>query len=264
MTPDVWVWVNKTQFSISFSIYILIIRQVFFIMPRRKSTSNMPVRTALFSYDAQDDEEYSFSRGDQLVLCRSRNNSLIRTSTSEISEDSRSPKTLNSDKTEWVRMKRLGSISNGGYIPRSFLQSIENTFVYSLENYEAQLEDEISFLKFEKIEIVSKSIVPDEGYALGRLITGEIGVFPLHLTSIDKPTELLYLEEKELDDCFEEEKVKIVKNSVKKTVSAPVKMESEKLEDFKLRDVPKRDKKRRTVKDLAKMFETLDEHTEKL
>merc|ERR1711976_428352 len=236
--------------------------QIVMGMSRRKSNNNMPVRTALFSYDAQDDEEYSFSKGDQLILCRSRSNSLYRTSTSEITDSEsenknrhKSGDSINSlPKDEWVRMKRLGSISNGGYIPRSFLQSVENTFVYSLQDYEAQLEDELSFLKFEKIEIVSKSIVPDEGYALGRLITGEIGVFPLHLTSIDKPTELLYLEEKELDDCFEEEKVKIVKNSVKKTVSAPVKMESEKLDEFKLQNEPKRDKKRRTDKDLEKMF----------
>jgi len=253
----------------------------------------MPVRTALFSYDAEDDEEYSFARGDQLVLCRSRSNSLHRSSTSEISErdhentfklenihkfrtksgDSNTKSTQNNSmpKDEWIRMKRLGSLSNGGYIPRTFLQSVENTYVYSLQNYDAQLEDELSFLKFEKIEIVSKSIVPDEGYALGRLITGEIGVFPLFMTQIDKPTELVYLEEKDLDDCFEPEVKKcqkLEKMGVKKTISAPVKMQTEiddEREDsdggFELGLVPRKNKKgkkeRRTVKDLAKMFETV-------
>ena len=230
----------------------------------------MPVRTALFSYDAQDDEEYSFSKGDQLILCRSRSNSLYRTSTSEITDSEsenknrhKSGDSINSlPKDEWVRMKRLGSISNGGYIPRSFLQSVENTFVYSLQDYEAQLEDELSFLKFEKIEIVSKSIVPDEGYALGRLITGEIGVFPLFLTQIDKPVEMIYSEETELDDAFEVETILESKKPVKKTVSAPVQLQTETDEDFELGPVPrktKRDKKRRTVKDLAKMFEKIDE-----
>ena len=170
-------------------------------------------------------------------------------------------------KDEWVRMKRLGSISNGGYVPRTFLQSVENTFVYALESYDAQLEDEISFLKFEKIEIVSKNIVPDEGYALGRLITGEIGVFPLFITQIDKPTELVYLEEKDLDDAFETEN-KPKKDVVKKTMSAPIKLQTEidletECDNFELGAVPRKlkrgDKKRRTVKDLAKMFETLDE-----
>lgn len=258
----------------------------------------MPVRTALFSYDAEDDEEYSFARGDQLVLCLSRSNSLQRRSASETSErdhEQTQPGGVDSNmhentfklsnthkfrtksgdatqnttmpKDEWVRMKRLGSISNGGYIPRTFLQSVENTYVYSLENYDAQLEDELSFLKFEKIEIVSKSIVPDEGYALGRLITGEIGVFPLYMTQIDKPTELVYLEEKDLDDCFEPELKMFEKVAVKKTISAPVKMQTELDADedsdagFELGLVPRKNKKlkkeRRTVKDLAKMFETV-------
>merc|ERR1711879_1033565 len=154
---------------------------------------------------------------------------------------------------DWVRMKRLGSISNGGYVPRQFLQSIENTFVYALDDYKAQLEDELTFKKYEKIEVVSKSIVPEEGFALGRLITGEIGVFPLYVTQIDKPSELIYIEEAEDDDAFEFAPPP-PKSTVTKTVSAPV-------QTINSQNNPpvKRTKERRTVKDLAKMFETLDE-----
>lgn len=216
------------------------------------SRGGMPTRTALFSFDAQDEDEYSFAKGDQLVLCKSRRNSLpdvvTRSSTSEFSDDGLSPKPMPPD--DWVRMKRIGSISNGGYVPRQFLQSIENTFVYAIEDYKAQLEDELSFQKYEKIEVVSKSIVPEEGYALGRLITGEIGVFPLYVTQIDKPDELLYIEEAELDDAFEPSPPK---QPVTKTVSAPVQS------IVVPRSGIKRTKERKTVKDLARMFETLDE-----
>lgn len=138
---------------------------------------------ALYSFTARGEDEYSIKRGDALVVPKSKQ----KASSGPSSSTDSSSESESSEPTDenWLRAKRLNS-RKGGLVPKQYLQTVFGYFLYATEDHKPEQDDELEFLKGDKIEVVQKPEDTRNGlelhngeFLLGKLLrTNEIGVFP--------------------------------------------------------------------------------------